>query len=284
MFLAALAGVAGSLIGGALNNSAADKQADAISSGNEQAIALQRDQFEWLKNQMQPSIDRGDAAGDLYGASFGLTPTNFRASGAVPNAIAPRGGYQTGSGIGNIGPLYYQPFGQNGGNGYPVFGMEQNQTLPYLNTPSQSEPRTDSATGLTEGSATDYQNQAYDRFMGSGYNKAATEISQSDFDTIQGGMGAAGKLFSGSAAGAMSDRLAGNRYGAYFDYQNALAGLSGAGQNATSAVGAAGQNYANSAGNALMNIGDARATSYGQQHANTMNALGNIAGSVGGFF
>lgn len=296
-FLSAVFNGIGSIVSGVMGNESEDKAADAQVQANRDAIALQRDQFNWMRQAFDPYIQRGNAAGDLLGATFGISPVNYSSNQAVPGANINT------NALGNIGNIG----NENGSGGYPpgffaqvarrVANPDTLEPAPYQQTGQGNSLLTTGQangtpeTGMSAGSANltattpeGLQEEAYNRFLGSGYNQAATDISQQDFDTIQGGMGAAGKLFSGSTLGAMSDRLAGNRYGAYFDYNNALAGLAGGGQSATSSLAAGGQNATNAMSALTQDIGNIRGSSYRTQGANTQNMIGNALGSAGSFF
>lgn len=302
-FLTAIAGIGGALVGGLFNNKSTDKAADAAVDANKAAIDLQREQFNWLKQQMQPTIDRGNQAANLLGMNYGLEPINYRANGQI--------GYSNQSIPGGVNygqPNYTQYVNSNPDirdawktNSHGVrdrfssvdqFGQFHANTFndrpvpTYGQSPTAGLGRdltgTSAAGGTQAQTPADLQKQSYDRFLGSGHNKAATEVTETDFDLIQGSMGAGGKLYSGSALGAMGDRLSRNRYGAFIDYNNGLGTLAGTGTSATNSLGAAGQNYANNAGNLLSSNGQIRASSYTQQGNNLQNVLSGIAGGVGG--
>lgn len=90
------------------------------------------------------------------------------------------------------------------------------------------------------------QDGAYDRFLEGGFNRSMTDVTGNDLAQISGAFGAAGSSVSGSAQGAMMDRLARNRNTAFGQYYNALAGISGSGQVAVRDTNAAGQAATNS--------------------------------------
>lgn len=126
--------------------------------------------------------------------------------------------------------------------------------------------------------------QAYNTFLDSGFNRAMTDVTNRDFDQIKGAYGAGGKALSGSAMGAMSDRLAGNRYNAFGDYYSALSGISGTGaQIGSQQASQANQVGQNIAGN-QQRVGNIRASSYGAQGQNNANILNSGLNAFATFF
>jgi len=122
--------------------------------------------------------------------------------------------------------------------------------------------------------------QAYQTFLNSGNNRAMTDFTNADLQQVAGAFGAGGKSLSGSAVGAMGDRLARNRYGAYSDYTNALSGLSSQGAQLSSNLGAQGMQTAQQIGANNMQSAAARGSSY----MNTANALGSGLQSAAGLY
>ena len=96
-----------------------------------------------------------------------------------------------------------------------------------------------------------------------------TDFTANDLEQLKGNYAAAGSSLSGSAIGAMGDRLARNRYNAFSDYNNALAGLSSQGAQLSSNLGAQQVGIAQQTGQNTMAAGAARASSY----MNTANAF-----------
>jgi len=68
------AGIAGgaSILGGAMNSSAAKKAAQTQAQASQNQIAESQRNQQYLTGLSQPAIDRGNAAGDLYGNFVGL--------------------------------------------------------------------------------------------------------------------------------------------------------------------------------------------------------------------
>lgn len=100
-------------------------------------------------------------------------------------------------------------------------------------------------------------NQSYNDFENSGFFRSAREGFDVDRDYLDGSAAARGGLFSGAHIKALDDRARERASGAYGQYYNALAGVSGSGQTAT-----------NNAGNILRGIGSGSAA-----------ALNNAAGA-----
>lgn len=291
-FLGALAAVGGSLLGGLFQNEREDRIADTQVAQSREAIAEQRAAREQAERLAAPAINMGNSARDLYGASFGLAPTSgaTRAGVQAPTyALARPRGYSTGGDLDYGAGRDYRgtPVGTPA-NWYASIGTGESSFSPYsqggynvlanfpgvgAEPPPQQTPE-------------DLQNMAYDRFMTGGYNRAATDFTNNDLDQLRGAYGAGGSLLSGSAVGAMGDRLARNRYGAYVDHQNALAGLAGAATAGSSALASQGQATANNISNMQIGIGQARASSYANQTnpvETGVNALGQYGANKGWF-
>lgn len=164
---------------------------------------------------------------------------------------------------------------------YQNFGRTEGTQLPLFQQPEQPA----AAPGQSG------VDQAYNTFLDSGYNRAMTDFTANDLDQIRSGMGAAGTSVSGSAIGAMGDRLARNRYQAFTGYENALAGISNTGsalsmqqgQNAMNTAGQIGANNQNAAaarGSSYMNT--ANALNQGLQNTTNVLAYGAGNGWFGG--
>lgn len=291
-FLGILGGVAGSLIGGLFGNEQADKVADAQVAAGDRAAEVQQAMFDRSVELSMPSIKAGNAATDLRLAGFGISPT----STPQPTQQATRPAY--GQNFGNIGNEggygQYRPTNASIGTGEDPFGgfAGFNGANALANFQPQSGGvagnkgntvnnntfnGTDTAPDIDPNSPQGLQQMQWDNFTGSGFNRAATDVTNSDLNTIKGAYGAGGSLLSGSAQGAMMDRLADNRYGAYINYDNALASISGAGTQSSQVQGQQGMNLANSLSNIYGAQGDARASSY----ANQSNALQTGLGALG---
>jgi hypothetical protein len=144
---------------------------------------------------------------------------------------------------------------------YENFGRGEGRQLPTVAGPTGADGQPLSNQQIAD--------NAYGTFLGSGFNRAMTDFTNNDLDQLKGAFAAGGKSLSGSAVGAMGDRLARNRYTAFGDYSNALAGLSGTGAQLSTSAGQAGMNTAAQVGANNMNAANARGSSY----MNTANAL-----------
>jgi hypothetical protein len=125
---------------------------------------------------------------------------------------------------------------------------------------------------------------AYNVFLDSGFNRAMTDFTNNDLDALKANYATGGKSLSGSAVGAMGDRLARNRYNAFGDYYSALSGISGTG----SQLGSQQASQANQVGQRIganqQNIGNIRASSYGVQGDNNANTANSAINAFANFF
>jgi hypothetical protein len=151
---------------------------------------------------------------------------------------------------------------------YETFGRTEGRQLPTVAGPTGADGQP-----LTQGQITD---QAYNAFLDSGHNRAMTEFTNNDLEQIKAGYGAGGASISGSAVGAMGDRLARNRYNAFTGYNNDLTGMSNTGANVAANTGAQGMQTAQTINQNNMGAAGARASSY----ANTANAFSGVLQGV----
>lgn len=149
---------------------------------------------------------------------------------------------------------HYNTFGPNGKNeGWvlnPTSGDQSTQPVGDISP--------------AEGAANDNINpmDAYQTFLNSAPNRAASEVNAVDFDKIKGQLGAAGKSISGPGEARYAKTLAGNRLNAFNIYDAGLAGLSDTSFNATNNINAFGQTTAANVGTATQNAGNSRASGY----------------------
>jgi hypothetical protein len=224
----------------------------------------------------QPTAGSADYAGYVTGnqglnsAFNGLRPEDM-------TYIKNKGFDADGNGVidaGEYGNFHYSTMGQNEGRTLPTVGGTAGQTTGQVGT----------AQPVGMGTSTD---EAYNTFLDSGFNRAMTDVTQQDLGTIRDAYGAAGSSVSGSAQGAMQDRLAGNRYTAFGDYYGALSGISGTGAQLSSQAGSNALTTGTNMANNQLNIGDARASSYqtqGNNNAGLANSGVNaLASWFGGF-
>lgn len=313
----AVLGSVGSIIG----NETADKQADAMVDATNRSNQTILDMFN-RSNQIQaPNIQAGWNALGMQGSLLGM-PTLVPQQ-AVNQALMATGGGQDVWGLyGQQNPdvvNYYrsnpralQQFGGDMNKAleyhYNTFGKQEGRPLPSATgapanafapggvpgtvgvgggaaMPGGTSQPTVQAGGqggaIGAGTSVD---QAYNTFLDSGFNRAMTDVTNRDFDQIKGAYGAGGKALSGSAMGAMSDRLAGNRYNAFSDYYSALSGISGTGAQ----LGSQQASQANQVGSQIagnqQRVGNIRASSYGAQGQNNANMLNSGINAFSTFF
>lgn len=138
-------------------------------------------------------------------------------------------------------------------------------------------PGAPGSTGIGVGTSTD---QAYNTFLDSGFGRANLTTTNADFENMVGALGAGGTSLSGSAIGALNDRNRRNTAGAFNNYYNALAGISGTGaQLSGQQAGQANQLGANLA-NTQMAQGNARASSYANTGAAIQGGLQNVGNAL----
>ena len=151
---------------------------------------------------------------------------------------------------------------------YETFGRTEGRQLPTVAGPTGADGQP-----LTQGQITD---QAYNAFLGSGHNRAMTEFTNNDLEQLRASYGAGGSSLSGSAVGAMGDRLARNRYNAFTGYNNDLTNMSGTGAQMAANTGAQGMQTAQMVNQNNMGAANARGSSY----LNTANAFSNVLQGV----
>lgn len=222
--------------------------------------------------QMQRDLDAITAAGRRQGVTMDtLVNDHFRLHGQREGLLSPQQAGQqytatqggAGGGGGAVGGGGTPGVVARGDGSYGV-GGDGMQTL--TNGP-----------GGAPGAPTpaSYQQQAYDRFLGSGEARSMLETTANDMDMYTGQFGAGGKAVSGSHLKALNDVNRRNTNAAFGQYSNALRSMAGAGQVAT-------QGQANNAmvlgqrvAGQLTDQGNVRASAYGNQY-HWGNALGDL--------
>jgi hypothetical protein len=154
---------------------------------------------------------------------------------------------------------------------YNTFGRSEGRQLPTVAGPAP--PTGADGQPLTQTQVTD---NAYNAFLNSGYNRSMTEFTNNDLDQIRASSGAAGSSISGSAVGAMGDRLARNRANAFSAYTGDLMGLSNTGANVAQNTGNQILNTAQTTNQNNMGAANARGSSY----QNTANAFSSALQGV----
>lgn len=322
-FLAAGLGLATSVLGGVLQNEAADKAADAQVDASKRAIDEQRRQFDIATQLTAPARYYGDQAQALLGMGYGITPysdtqpqgpaAQFTGanSQADPRLVAAnqylsanpdvQRAYQSNQmnargifpNVADFADYHYNTYGRSEGRSFgnpaPAVGSggaSNGLTIDLVNLgDGRYGPGPGGAQVLTNGpsgqpSPEDLQQQAYDRFQGSGEARSMLETTQNDFDQMIGAYGAGGKAMSGSTLGALNDRNRRNTNAAFQQYSNGLRSMSGAGQVATQQQAQSAIELGNSVAGQLNFQGGVRGSSYAQQSANTLGAISNGLGSI----
>jgi hypothetical protein len=222
----------------------------------------------------QPTAGSADYAGyvtsrpDLSAAYSGLRPQDT-------TYIKNKGFDADGNGQisqSEYGNFHYSTMGQNEGRTLPTVGGTSGQTTGQVGT---AQPAVGVGTSVDE---------AYNTFLDSGFNRAMTDVTQQDLGMIKDAYGAAGSSVSGSAQGAMQDRLAGNRYNAFGDYYSALSGISGTGAELSSQASSNALNTGQSMAGNELNVGNARASSYQTQGANNANLANSGVNALASWF
>ncbi len=295
------------IIGGIFGNEAADKAADAqvqaAKSSNETLMRM----FEMSNDLTEPNRMAGLNALAMQGSLLGnpnLVPQSSvaKATGQPAAGSADYAGYVTGdSGLNaaysglrpqDITYIKNKGFDANGdgqisageyGNfHYSTMGQNEGRTMPTVGTSGQATGQVgglEPAVGV--GTSTD---DAYNVFLDSGFNRAMTDVTESDLGKIKDAYGAAGSAVSGATMGAMSDRLADNRYRAFGDYYSALSGISGTGASLSSQAGQNALSTGQGMANNQLNIGNARASSYAQQGQNNANVVNSGVNALASWF
>lgn len=280
------------LVNGFFGNESADKAADSMVRATREANTTMMDMFNRSNQITAPNQQAGWNALAMQGSLLGNP--NLVPQGAVAAAMAAQGAPGVNSQWDNYAAL--QPdvvaYFKNNPKALAKFGGDMNKALEYhWNTfgkhegsvlPPASFSGAASGTGTTGVGVGTSVDDAYNTFLGSGFNRAMTDFTNNDLEQLKGTFAAGGKSLSGSAVGAMGDRLARNRYTAFGDYYNALSGISGTGAQLSSQSG---QNAVNTGQRMAANqqeIGNIRGSSYltqGQNNANMINSGVNALAS-----
>lgn len=319
-FLAALAPIAGAVVGNLFNKKSNDKAADAQVQGNRDAIASQERMFDKSVALQEPWRQSGVGALNIQNALLGISPTTGLQSpggGTVTNtpgvgvgggaAVNPAQAYLSGNpdvakayqdNISNpafrdrfgspdkYANWHYQTFGQNEGRNW---GAGTQVATPGQSTGVYTSGGRDltgtsaaPATGnaLAPQSVTDRQNDAYDLFNNSGFAKSMLETTDSDMQRMLGAYASGGKAMSGAGLKALNDVNRRNTNQAFGQYYDALGGISGTGANISGSMAGNALATGRTIGGLQQNIGNTRASSYANDGAMWGNALGSALGSI----
>lgn len=118
---------------------------------------------------------------------------------------------------------------------------------------------------------------SYGNFEDSGFYQSAREGFDVDRQYLEGGAAARGGLFSGAHAKALDDRARERASGAYGQFYNGLAGISGSGQVASGNAGGLLQQQGANTANAFQQAAQVR----GQGSQALANGIGGALGGVG---
>jgi len=302
----AVAGIAASLIGGAMSKKAGDKQADAVENANRMAVEENRRQYDQTRSDYAPYRDAGGEAVNYLSAMlmgpYGIKGRGDAAGTDIASLQAQRNALQAqmGAGGGQEGDGQWV-FEQGGGE----TGMPAGYRWVTNNGPSNMFVQTDKpigdpsslgTPGAPGGGGSNLQAQIaeLDRQIAEAQGKAGQAGRYADVDANtsleQYSPGYRFRLDEGNKAldrrqAAGSSRLGGRavkeatRYNQDYasnewgNYLNSIFNLAGYGSSATGGTAQAGAQAAGNISNAQMNTGNSLANIYGQQGANMNNAL-----------
>lgn len=274
------------VIGFIAGNEAADEQADAIVEGNQLSNQTLMRMFEESNRLNAPARVAGDRTRDEMMALMGLAPTSTLSQTGVAD---PASGYVdrhpdlvnafstlTPANMAHISRAGYDRDG-DGHISREEFGnfhwdtSGQSEGRNFVGTPAGQAGAPPANAFATEGT----QDAAYDRFLGGGFNRSMTDVTNNDMDQIIGAYGAGGTAMSGATQGALTDRLARNRNNAFTQHWNALGGMSGQATQVAAQQGQQGLNVGQQIGTNQADSAFARGSSYAQRNL----GLGNLANS-----
>lgn len=260
--------IVGSLIGGSMQNSAANHAADAQTAASRESTRANWNALGVNAQLQDPFRMGGLTAQNEYLQMMGLAPVQGQSATEILSNY-------TSGGANGFDPMTMQNDGITGNyNAWVAAGRPQNYD------PRTGAARTGTSTTSTGASAplptTGYTaDQVMQRLQNTpGYQTRANEGRTQ----IEASAAARGGLNSGAALRSLT------RYGQdyntseYDRYMNRLAGLFGGAQQATNQIGSAASNFGQTAGNNAINAGNARANMYQQRGANNAGMLGDIGG------
>lgn len=278
---------AASLIGGALQGSAAKEAAKIQSQGYDAATALQEKTYADQRQLAGPSYLTGGAATNMLASMYGLPAQDYAAAynGGGGFGADDYGQSDQWSGYLSSNPDVYDYWKQNAKlreqfpnanefaqYHYANFGQQEGRALPSVSSPSVPSSSNGLATAAGGGGFDMAQ------FWNSPYGQLATQgFRNIDTPEVRGAFAAGGKGLSGAQQKALDDRGRDRAGGAFGDYTNGLRSLAGLAQTGASQLASAGSNYAQNAGNLAMGAANARASGYSGQ----MNGLANgLSGAI----
>lgn len=283
--------IVGSVVGGIMDNEAADDAADAERAGQDKQIALSRDIYKDQRGLAIPNYLTGGAATNKLAALFGIGPQNYEAAAyGDPTGIAGSGGYDWDSYLANNPDLAaeWQRLSVNKKNTfktpqeyaqwhYQNYGQREGRQLTNKGGGTYS---TRAPGGAPSGGGGNALADPMQDFWNSGYGKLSTEgFLNEDTPAVNAAFATGGMALSGAQKKALYDRGRARSYGAFSDYGNALRSLAGMNQTAGSAIAGAGDTYGARAGTALGNIGTINADKTRELNSNWKKGIGNALGS-----
>lgn len=267
-----------SIIGGAMQASAARRAANTQARSADRATDMQWDMFNQTRSDQMPWQQAGqNALGRMmeeigFGVSAMPQQGNVidgqfsRVPDAPPKPATP-----------DAPRLSYLP------NGQPIWVNDQGTSM----TPQGKMPDAPAANPAQNGALYSFgaQRPAGAKPLFSGFQKdpGFQFRQQQGNDALNNSLAARGGLMSGNALKAAMDYNSGLASQEYGNYWNRLAGLAGVGQTANNTMASVGQSTAQNVGNSTMQAGNARASGYaarGQAYGNMINGLSNTIGGI----
>lgn len=253
--------VGGSLLGGAMSDSASGRAADAGAASTAEAIAEQRRQFDITQQNNAPFLNTGKAANARLAALLGVGPkqtTAFTPMGLEEFSLANIGKYATSA---DTRAGYQTYLATNPATESADYSGEYGDLLrKFTKEDLEADPVYQSGLefGLKEGEGAINARA----LAGGGYDSGATLKALTRF---------------GNDYGSTKANDSYNRYNAdNTNVYNRLAGVSGAGQNAAQTVASAGANSTGAISNLMTDAGNARAAGI----VGGANAYSNAFGGV----
>ena len=242
---AAAAVTASSLLGA----DSANKAADAQTNSANQALALQREQYNTARQDSAPYRQTGAEALNRIRQLYGMAPLS--ATQVVPQDQTSFDGRAYLNANPDVAASGMDPWQH-----WQTYGSHENRQFSY--TPAAAaamQANTPSSTGTPANTGTGGQSLLE---MDPGYAFRLAEGSKA----LERSQAARGGLLSGAAAKEMagySQGLASQEFGNAY---NRMASLAGIGQSQVNSDNSLGANYAGNAGNTITGAGNARASGY----------------------
>jgi len=298
----------GSILGGMMGGSGADKAAKAQAKATKAAIAESARQYDISRADMAPWRDTGSAAINRLGVLLGLTPragTSAASIGAMPtreqfttqgsstltaNDIAAFNAAQAINPSGISIDEYARQIGATTGGGFDQSGYDAAMADWNARKAAYDAQGPDAGYGdllkkFTVGDfwADPVTQLGFEFGLGEG-TKGLTRMA-----AARGGLNSGATLkaltrygtdYTGTKAAESRGRFVDDQTNLY----NRFAGVAGSGQTAANTSVAAGQNYAGTVGNLITSLGNARGAAAIAKSNAYGGALGNAANTIGNYF